>query len=263
MSDGFQSVTSFTNFAATQSLPQQTQTEQVQTEQATLPQPLCQVCNVLMSEHYYMVQGRPICSTCAAQLKREIADSPFGVPLALGLAAAVVGLFLYAGFRIATGISIGYIALAVGLLVGKAMMMGSRGVGGGKYAAAAVILTYLSIAMAYVPIWVAYRMQIVPAPVISSPLNFQPTSADGQSTAQPQPQTEALTLDQLATPQGLAWLGRLSMWGLVSPFLPLLGGDLFRGLMRLLILAAGLTIAAKTTQGNKKWDLDGPYPLAP
>ncbi|MFZ0200700.1 MAG: hypothetical protein WB523_04110 [Candidatus Sulfotelmatobacter sp.] len=50
--------------------------------------------------------------------------------LIYGMAAAIAGLILYATFEIMTGLIIGYFSLAVGWMVGKAMMKGSNGQGG-------------------------------------------------------------------------------------------------------------------------------------
>ena len=62
----------------------------------------------------------------------------------------MIGLAVYSGFILATGISLGYLALAVGWIVAKAILMGSKGVGGPRYQAIAVILTYFAISFSYV-----------------------------------------------------------------------------------------------------------------
>jgi hypothetical protein len=71
-----------------------------------------------------------------------------------GIGAAVAGLILYATFAIATGIVIGYVSLAVGWMVGKAILKGSGGVGGRRYRITAALLTYAAVSMAAVPIWI-------------------------------------------------------------------------------------------------------------
>jgi hypothetical protein len=50
-----------------------------------------------------------------------------------------------------THIQIGYVAIGVGYLVGKAMLVATKGVGGRRYQIAAAVLTYLSVSMAFVP----------------------------------------------------------------------------------------------------------------
>ena len=61
-------------------------------------------------------------------------------------------MIVYATFTIVTICTIGYIALAVGWLVAKAIMKGSNGIGGRRYQVAAVLLTYAAISLAAVPI---------------------------------------------------------------------------------------------------------------
>ena len=68
--------------------------------------------------------------------------------IVFGIGAAILGMILYATFEIQTGIVIGYAALAVGWLVGKAMITGSNGVGGRRYQIAAVLLTYAAVSTA-------------------------------------------------------------------------------------------------------------------
>lgn len=66
-------------------------------------------------------------------------------------------MVLYAGFTILTKIEIGYMSLLVGIIIGKAMMMGSKGIGGRQYQITAVVLTYLVVALSEIPIVVALR----------------------------------------------------------------------------------------------------------
>jgi len=62
-------------------------------------------------------------------------------------------MVVYAGFVILTEITIGYMAPAVGFMVARAMMMGSKGIGGRRYQITAVILTYAALSLALLPIW--------------------------------------------------------------------------------------------------------------
>lgn len=64
-------------------------------------------------------------------------------------------MVLYAGFTILTKIEIGYMSLLVGIIIGKAMMMGSKGIGGRQYQITAVVLTYLVVALSQIPIAVS------------------------------------------------------------------------------------------------------------
>jgi hypothetical protein len=68
-----------------------------------------------------------------------------------GVVAAIVGSLIYAAFTIITHIAIGYVAIGVGYLVGKAMLHATQGLGGRKYQVAAALLTYIAVSMASVP----------------------------------------------------------------------------------------------------------------
>ena len=75
----------------------------------------------------------------------------FAHALLYGIVAAIVGSVLYAAFTIVTHIEIGYVAIGVGYLVGKAMLVATDGLGGRRYQIAAAVLTYVSVSMAFVP----------------------------------------------------------------------------------------------------------------
>jgi hypothetical protein len=83
---------------------------------------------------------------------QERADhARFVQAITYGIAAAIVGSILYAAFNIVTHITIGYAAVGVGFLIGKAMLHATKGLGGKKYQVVAAVLTYLSVSMAEVP----------------------------------------------------------------------------------------------------------------
>jgi hypothetical protein len=79
-------------------------------------------------------------------------SSPMLESLAFGLVAAIAGCALYAGVEIVTHWRIGYVAVAVGYIVGWAMRQGSRGQGGTPYQIAAALLTYAAVAIAFIPV---------------------------------------------------------------------------------------------------------------
>jgi hypothetical protein len=137
----------------------------------------CALCGRVIEGRYAMVKAKIACVSCAARERDSAtrmstpvpaASRPSSAPVAaavsgeesgsfarallFGTGAAVVGLALYASFTIITHMYLGYVALAVGLMVGKAMMLGSGGVGGPRYQIAAVVLTYAAISLASIPI---------------------------------------------------------------------------------------------------------------
>jgi hypothetical protein len=144
--------------------------------------------------------------------------------LLFGIGAAILGLVLYVAFAIGTGLVIGFVSLAVGFMVGKAMILGSGGVRGRRYQIAAVLLTYMAVSLSAVPI------------AISQQLKHR-----GDHTAQ------TITQDQVAKPQPSAAeaIGVLALLGLASPFMEL--ADPLHGLIGLVILFVGIRIAWQLT----------------
>ncbi len=184
----------------------------------------CGVCGRIIDGQYRMVGTKMACATCAAG---QIPGSPvaassapsadshsaFAGGVLYGVGAAVLGLALYAGFTIVTHFYFGYVALAVGWLVGKAIITGSGGVGGPRYQVAAVALTYAAISLASIPIMVA----------------------------------EALR--QGSTVDWANMIGPLLLAGLASPFLDLARGPF--GFIGLVILFVGLRVAYRMTRARQ------------
>jgi len=127
----------------------------------------CSICGQELGKWYFHVNHATSCLNCAQAAKAAASgdnSGAFARALLFGAGAAIVGLVLYAAFGIVTGLVAGYLSFGVGYLVGKAMMMGSRGVGGLRYQVAAVLFTYASVSMAAIPIQVVrgvrqYRAQ--------------------------------------------------------------------------------------------------------
>jgi hypothetical protein len=93
----------------------------------------CQSCNQTLTGLYYRVNGSLACEHCTEQLKIQLpkdSHSAFVRGLLFGVGGAILGLILYSVFAIVTGIVIGYVSLAVGYIVGKAIKFGSGGIGG-------------------------------------------------------------------------------------------------------------------------------------
>jgi hypothetical protein len=116
---------------------------------------------------------------------------------------------------IVTGISLGYATLAVGWMVGKAMVKGSNGITGRRYQISAAILTYLASTLARIPVWIHFR------------------------------------------PGLIGYLGTLIPRALIFPFFRFTD-NLFGGIIGLVILFAGISIAARLT-AQKPVVIDGPF----
>jgi len=225
---------------------------------------ICKSCNQPAVGSYYRVNGAVACERCKEQLEAQLpkdGHAAFVRGLMFGVGGAILGLILYAAFGIITGLEIGYISLAVGYIVGKAMRMGSRGIGGRRYQVVAVILTYAAVSMSAIPIGISqYAKEKKAQPQAHVP---KPPSADHESvnpglapTPAPQPEKPKMGLG--------AALAGLAVLGLASPFLEL--QDPFHGVIGLVILLVGIRIAWQLT-ANPKIEILGPFvsknPVAP
>jgi hypothetical protein len=215
----------------------------------------CAGCKQRIVGNYYRVNGNMACASCAEQALRE---TPKDVPanfmraLLFGIGAAVLGLILYAGFEIMTGWIIGFVALAVGWLVGKAMMMGSKGFGGRKYQITAALLTYAAVSMAAIPVMIAHYAKEKPA---------QQTSSSQQEQLNPPEQVPQPDEGKAKAPKSLGiGLLYLAGIGLISPFLEL--ADPLHGLIGLVILYVGVNIAWKLAAGSPQLQVSGPFDAA-
>jgi len=179
----------------------------------------CQFCHQPIGSSYFRVNSAMTCPSCAEKVRAELGldtGSAFARSLLFGCGAAVLGLVLYATFMIATGISLGYATLAVGWMVGKAMVKGSSGVMGRRYQVAAALLTYFASTLARVPVWIHYR------------------------------------------PSLIGYVGTLMWRSIIFPFARFGGGNPIGGLIGLVILFVGVSIAVRLT-AQKPVVIDGPF----
>jgi hypothetical protein len=195
------------------------------------------------------------CESCVQELERQQPkDSHAGYVrgLLFGIGAAIVGMIFYAGFTIVTGIYIGYVSLAVGWLVGKAIMLGSKGIGGRRYQIAAVVLTYAAVSLAAIPIAISYYVKATPDSQSVQLKQERPST----NAANGQPEQ---TQSKPNPGRGRLLLGLLAL-GLASPFLEL--QDPFHGIIGLVILMVGIRIAWQITVGSRRADIQGPYEIS-
>jgi hypothetical protein len=228
----------------------------------------CQFCQHPTGANYYRVNGAMACRACAEKALDSIpadSHSDYMRALLFGIGAAIAGLILYATFEIMTGIIIGYISLAVGWMVGKAMMKGSNGHGGRRYQITAALLTYAAVSMAAIPIWIHYVREHKPAHTASQQQQQQQLDEENRQLnqefrRQPQqaaPPKPAVTKAPVNPSKALLYL---AMLGLASPFLDL--ADPLHGLIGLFILFIGIRIAWQITQQVRP-AIDGPFAASP
>lgn len=228
----------------------------------------CKSCGQRISGPFYRVNGAPVCGECTRRLQEQMpqdSHQAFVRGLLFGVGAALVGFGLYVVFALSTGLVIGYVSLAVGYLVGKAISLGSRGVGGRRYQIAAVLLTYMAVSLAAVPIAISVHMK---------QKNAQQHAQAGKPTAQPSAappsaaESGAAGASPVAPTQAPApaakmslgkALGMLTLLGLASPFLDL-ANDPMHGVIGLIILLVGMRIAWQLTAA-KTLEISGPLAL--
>jgi hypothetical protein len=224
----------------------------------------CAACQQPIAGLYYRINGKMACGSCCEQVRRQVPkDSPADYlrGVLFGVGAAIVGLILYAGFTIATGFYIGYVSLAVGWMVGKAIMAGSKGIGGRRYQVAAVLLTYAAVSMAAIPIAISAIRHKNSEGLSTAAKNHQPTASEQPATpdGQAPPTEEKNSESKTKPPIGLGTiLATLVLLGLASPFLELQEAPL-QGIIGLVILFVGIQIAWKLTKGKQAVDIQGPY----
>jgi hypothetical protein len=124
-------------------------------EKASHSASACAQCATPITDRYFTLGSHVLCESCHLAFQNAKAPgnaaSRFFGAAALGTAAAAIGCALWMLVTELTGYEIGLIAIAVGYLVGMAVHVGARRMGGVAYQLLAVFLTYSAIVMTYVP----------------------------------------------------------------------------------------------------------------
>ena len=208
----------------------------------------CKFCNQPIGDRYYLINNAISCASCAEGVRHAVTERPAAYIRALifGIGAAVFGLILYASFSILTGWVIGYLSLAVGYMVGKAMMIGSGGIGGRRYQITALLLTYAAVSMAAIPVSLAQYMK-----------ENKGTAAHTQQQATERADSQQARQESKPAASMISAVAYLVILGLASPFLEL--ASPIHGIIGLVILLVGIQIAWKTTAGRVAPGISGPY----
>lgn len=182
----------------------------------------CRVCHAPLYGSYFEVNGQTVCEACCYKLREAEPTGTRGGralrAIAGGVGAGLAGAILYWLILAVTGYEFSLIALIVGYGVGKAVRWGSGGRGGRAYQALAIVLTYLAIVSAYVPLMVTAITKQNAAQAQTAPLQAPvvPTSASNDASNA-----------QLSTERGsrggigalLIGLGLLFLLACAAPFL--------------------------------------------
>ena len=220
----------------------------------------CNFCHQPIAATYYRIKNVMTCPNCAEKIQSTVAPdshAAFVRAILFGVGAAILGMALYATFEITTGIIIGYAALAVGWIVGKAMITGSKGVGGRRYQIAAVLLTYAAVATAAIPVWIHYAGEHKQSRQTQKQTTQSPDSPPPQGSDAEEPQTSA----PRERPTFAAAIGKLLFLGLASPFYEL-ADDPVGGGIGLVILFVGMRFAWQFTAARAPQIL-GPFENSP
>jgi hypothetical protein len=229
----------------------------------------CQYCHQPIAQTYFRINDAMACPSCAEKMRGELAKDTHAAymrGLLFGIGAAIAGLILYATFAITTGIIIGYVSLAVGWMVGKAITKGSGGVGGRRYQITAALLTYAAVSMAAVPIWIHYagtHKEDAQQKVIAEQRRITEEQRQFEAEFGQQHQTPAqhpnITIPPPKSPRPAGAetrtkpsfaraVGKLLLIGIASPFLELWEtGPNFSWMIGIVILAVGIRIAWRIT----------------
>jgi hypothetical protein len=208
----------------------------------------------VLVDRYYQAQGAAVCETCAHLIEND-QQRPPATSLAraafYGVGAAAAGCALYAGVAIVTGFEIGIIAIVVGVMVGKAVRAGSKGLGGRPQQILAVLLTYFAISTSYIPIFVH---QVSKARTAAKQAKQSPPRAAAGRTASESP-------NRNAEPRSIGGtLVTLLMLAAAAPLLML--GSGVGAWISLFIIFIGLHRAWNLT-GRTEVLLMGPYEVTP
>ena len=187
----------------------------------------CLICSDQISHQYFLIRKRTVCEVCAEKARAGMRTDSFGAflrALVFGLGGAILGMILYSSFTMATGWSIGYLAFAIGFIVGKAAQKGSNGAGGFRIQCIAALLTYLAITFNALP-----ELLVNAYAHPGSVTNWARTLEETVSTA------------------------------IQAPFLRI-EGDPLKAAIGLFVLFLGPFIASQLTQA-RTLSVDGPYSL--
>jgi hypothetical protein len=216
----------------------------------------CARCGAPLSS-YFEVAGSAFCEPCKDLTVRIHEASHLPTLLrggGLGLIAAAIGAGIYYAIAQMTGYEFGLMSIVLGLMVGVAVRVGSRGRGGWRYQALAMFLCYAAICSTYIPrVIAAARGQAATTP---APDTGSSQTVQASTLVQPAAATPAAPAALEAPPTAGTFFKALGMLFLFSLALPFLAG--LENLMGLVIIGIGLYEAWKVNRGAP-WSVSGPF----
>jgi len=212
----------------------------------------CTACQTPIVDVYYDVNGHTFCAKCRV-LALSAAETPAGIgPLLLaglfGFGGALVGAAIYYAV-LAIGFEIGIIAILCGYMVGYMVRRGAGNRGGRRFQVMAVLLTYLSIAMAWAPIAVK---EIRAGSKQEATAAGKADSATAATSSPKRIDDEEVTNSSFVKAIGIL-LGLFVALPLIAAF-----GSMPSGLISLVIMFFGMQRAWRMT-GTPQLVVNGPY----
>jgi hypothetical protein len=228
----------------------------------------CPICKRPITDEYFEIARAIICGPCANTLRgSKEGRGAFGRALLFGAGAALLGTLVWYAIIKITDHEFGLLAIGVGLFVGVAVKRGGRGLGGWRYQALAMILTYVSITGAYVPLVLKAAIEASEAKATtasagaSAEKSADPTKADVPASAQAasasagSPPASAGPEKKPGAGSFALALGLLLGLAFIAPFM---GGA--SNIMGIIIIGIGLYEGWKI---NRRVPLSGPFRFGP
>jgi hypothetical protein len=211
----------------------------------------CGVCATTLTTQYYEANGVTVCAACCEKV-RAVGTAGTSLTRAMralgaGAAAALAGSILYYAILALSGYEFGLIAIAVGMVVGKAVNWGAYGRGGWRYQTMAIALTYLAIVSSYVPLIIGEMGK--------QPVAAEASAKPGETTI---PVAQTQTADE-APPTAAGAIAAIALLIGLLLALPFLGG--LQNIMGLIIIGIGLYEAWKFNRKGQV-TITGPHAIA-
>jgi hypothetical protein len=235
------------------------QAEFVEPKSATIT---CSICKKPIQTSYYHINRLVACGPCKERIEASgvgrASMAGFGKSVLFGTGAAIAGAVIWYAVRELTGLDLGLIGIAVGLMVGVAVRKGSRGWGGWQYQTLAIVLTYLSIASTYVPPLLkamqSHRQRSAEQATSETPS----TSGDqAENSDDPQPQHKSALA---GLPKPLRVVASFGFLLAIACAIPFLAGA--QNILGLVIIGIALFQAWKINR-RVPLEITGPYKIAP
>lgn len=211
----------------------------------------CSGCQQAIAGEYFDVNGQSVCRSCRDALAQH-AETPRGLSVLakaclFGVVAAILGAVLYYAVVAITNFEIGFVAIAIGYMVGYAIRLATANRGGRRFQILAVVLTYWAVGLADTSLLVG-----------------RPGAEDegrGQTATAPPNTDSAPPIDEPGEMNPTAVVARLLVFSFLAPVL-IVGGSMPGGLISAAIIVFGILQAWRMT-GVPPLVITGPYRIAP